>query len=72
MKNLHPVYTCQDYNINDDSILVIENPILLGMVENESQFNQLVEDTSYNAIICPALYSDNNEVGTFKYVKFSY
>jgi hypothetical protein len=69
MKNLLPVYKCEDYNI-DKGILVIENPELLGMVQNNDQFNQLILNEVYNAVICPALLQ--SEFETFDYVKFIY
>lgn len=76
MKNLFPVYKCDDYRI-DKGILLIENPELLGMVQDKDQFQKLVSEEIYKVdnelyfeVICPAILQD--EFDTFEYVKFIY
>jgi hypothetical protein len=69
MKDLFPVYKCEDYIINN-RVLVIENPELLGMVQNKDQFNQLIYNEVYCSVVCPALLQSEYE--TFEYVKFIY
>jgi hypothetical protein len=64
MKNLHPVYKCEDYNVND-RVLLIENAQLLGMVQNVDQFNKLIQEEAYNAVVCPGIISLE-----FDYIKF--
>lgn len=67
MKNLHLVFSCEDYKIEEE-VLLIEDAELVGMVENIDQFNELIKDLDYNAVICPDLYK--GEVLDFSYVKF--
>jgi hypothetical protein len=39
MKNLHLVFSCEDYKIEEE-VLLIEDAELVGMVENIDQFNE--------------------------------
>lgn len=67
MENLHLVFSCEDYKIEEE-VLLIEDAELVGMVENIDQFNELIKDLDYNIIICPDLHK--REVLDFSYVKF--
>lgn len=67
MKNLHLVFSCEDYKIEEE-VLLIEDAELVGMVENIDQFNELIKDLDYNIVICPDLHK--GEVLDFSYVKF--
>ena len=67
MKNLHLVFSCEDYKIEEETLL-IEDAELVGMVENIDQFNELIKDLDCNNVVCPGLWK--GEVLDFSYVKF--
>lgn len=54
MENLHLVFSCEDYKIEEE-VLLIEDA-------------ELIKDLDYNIIICPDLHK--REVLDFSYVKF--
>jgi hypothetical protein len=72
MKNLKPVYICDDYNIKN-RILIIDKPILIGLVNNIDQLNELIENEIYDevVVVCPDLYK-KIDCYNFDYVKFNY
>ena len=58
---MYQVFKCKDYKLVDN-VLTIFNGELVGMVRDEDGFNTLLWSGMivYNAIVCPALYSDEN------------
>ncbi len=56
---MHQVFKCENYK-SVDNVLTIFNGELVGMVRDSDGFNILSEMIVYNAIVCPALYSDEN------------
>jgi hypothetical protein len=63
MNVLYPVYTCEDYDIND-GVLIVEKPVLVAMIRTAEQFVDLTKNIKYKAIVCPDL------IHRFDYVKF--
>ena len=61
---MKPVYICEDFKI-ENKVLIIDKPILVGMVHGVNGFNMLINTLKYNAIICPELAGDD-----FDYVLF--
>lgn len=59
-------YICEDFNIQD-KVLCIYNPTKIGKVNSESEFNNMIDTTSYNAIICPSLV--NTKINTILTIK---
>jgi hypothetical protein len=53
------VYTCEDYKIHNGT-LTVHNPVLAGMIKDEDGFKTLLSNHSYNAIVCPDLFVDEN------------
>ena len=69
MNTFYPVYICEDYSIDynvNNRVLFIEKPVLIGMVQTVEQFNSLVENKKYNAVVCPYLISN----AQFDYIEF--
>ena len=62
------VYTCEDYKI-ENRVLIIWKPVLIGLVNNVDQFDELIKDKMYNAVICPDLYA-SDAFNNFDYVVF--
>jgi hypothetical protein len=56
---MHQVFKCENYK-SVDNVLTVFNGELVGMVKDKDGFNILSNMIVYNAIVCPALYSDEN------------
>lgn len=55
------VYKCLDFDIVD-SVLIIWDAELIGMVKTSEDFNELINGNIYNGVVCPEIYCNANGV----------